>query len=171
VTDFLIRRTEPGPQQLGDMTTQRLVPWPAGKRAHQFGKSFAMPGRAHARTMREWIGPAKPVAKRAEAAISRLMSVLQADLFGTPSREREQPNDEIVALVRRRLHATLALVKAADTMPWPDLLSIIREDNAFRFGKDVLPREEGMALWAEFDAEMNRLYAIMNEGKEQDLGD
>jgi hypothetical protein len=54
-------------------------------------------------------------------------------------------------------------------MPWPDLLSIIREDNAFRFGKDVLPREEGAALWAEFDAEMDRLYAIMNQGKEPDL--
>jgi hypothetical protein len=28
-----------------------------------------------------------------------------------------------------------------------------------------------VALWAEFDAEMNRLYAIMNRGKEPDLGD
>jgi hypothetical protein len=26
-------------------------------------------------------------------------------------------------------------------------------------------------LWAEFDVEMDRLYAIMNEGKEPDLGD
>jgi hypothetical protein len=96
---------------------------------------------------------------------------LQDDLFGTTSRDPEQPSDEIVALVRGRLHATLALVKSAETMPWPDLLSIIREDNAFRFGKDVLSREEGMALWAEFDAEIDRLYAIMNEGKEPDLGD
>jgi len=99
------------------------------------------------------------------------MSVLQADLFGTASHIGEQPSDEIVALVRSRLHATLALVKSADAMPWPDQLAIIREDNAFRFGKDVLPRDEGAALWAEFDAEMNRLYAIMNEGKEPDLGD
>ena len=99
------------------------------------------------------------------------MSELQADLFGTASQISEQPSDEIVALVRSRLHATLALVKAADAMPWPDQLAIIREDNAFRFGKDVLPHAEGAALWAEFDAEMNRLYAIMNEGKEPDLGD
>ena len=83
----------------------------------------------------------------------------------------EPPSDEIVALVRSRLHATLALVKAACAMPWPDQLAIIREDNAFRFGKDVLPSAEGAALWAEFDAEMNRLYAIMNEGKEPDLDD
>jgi hypothetical protein len=99
------------------------------------------------------------------------MTAVQGDLFGAASREPEQPSDEIVALVRRRLHATLALVKAADAMPWPDMLAIIREDNAFRFSKDVLPREEGEALWAEFDAEMNRLYAIMNEGKEPDLDD
>jgi hypothetical protein len=35
-------------------------------------------------------------------------------------------------------------------------------DNAFRFGKDVLPAEDGAAPWAEFDVEMDRLYAIMN---------
>jgi hypothetical protein len=101
----------------------------------------------------------------------RLMSVLQTDLFGTGPHTSEQSSDEIVALVRSRLHATLALVKSAEAMPWSDQLAIIREDNAFRFGKDVLPRDEGAALWAEFDAEMNRLYAIMNEGKEPDLGD
>jgi hypothetical protein len=99
------------------------------------------------------------------------MSAPQADLFGTVSRAGEQPSDEIVALVRSRLHVTLALVKAADAMPWADQLAIIREDNAFRFGKDMLPPAEGAALWAEFDAEMDRLYAVMNEGKEPDLGD
>jgi hypothetical protein len=38
--------------------------------------------------------------------------------------------------------------------------------NAFRFGKDLLPPEEGVAPWAEFDAGMDRLCAIMNEGEE-----
>lgn len=99
------------------------------------------------------------------------MSAPQADLFGAASPTGEQPSDEIVALVRRRLHATLALVRSARAMPWSDQLAIIREDNAFRFGKDLLPRAEGAALWAEFDAEINRLYAIMNDGKEPDLGD
>lgn len=99
------------------------------------------------------------------------MNAAQADLFATPSRTGEPPSDEIVALIRTRLHATLALVKAADAMPWTDQLAIIREDNAFRFGKDALPPAEGAALWAEFDAEMDRLYAVMNEGKEPDLGD
>jgi hypothetical protein len=99
------------------------------------------------------------------------MSAVQEDLFGTTPHVGEQPSAEIVALIRTRLHATLALVKSADAVPWPDQLAIIREDNAFRFAKDMLPRAEGAALWAEFDAEMNRLYAIMNAGKEPDLGD
>ena len=99
------------------------------------------------------------------------MSVSQADLFGNTPGAREPPNEEIVALVRARLQAALALVKAAETMPWPDQLSIVREDNAFRFGKDLLPPAEGAALWAEFDAEMDRLYAVMNRGKEPDLLD
>jgi hypothetical protein len=114
---------------------------------------------------------AKTWADSGGAAISYGMSAVQEYLFGTASHIGEQPSAEIVALVRTRLHATLALVKSADAMPWPDQLAIIREDNAFRYGKDVLPRAEGAALWAEFDAEMNRLYAIMNEGKEPDRGD
>ena len=99
------------------------------------------------------------------------MPAAQADLFATPSRPGEPPSEEIVALIRARLHATLALVKAAETMPWAGQLAIIREDNAFRFGKDALPPAEAAALWAEFDAEMDRLYAVMNAGKEPDLGD
>ncbi len=98
------------------------------------------------------------------------MSAVQAELFAVPTRAAERPSEEMVAIVRARLHATLALVRSAATMPWPDILSIIREDNAFRFGKDALPPEEGAALWQAFDAEMDRLYDIMNEGKEVDTG-
>ena len=89
---------------------------------------------------------------------------IQTDLFANPSQVGEAPSDEIVAAIRTRLHATLALVKSATSMPWSEPLSIIREENAFRFGKDALPPEEGAKLWAEFDAEMDRLYASMNEG-------
>ena len=48
------------------------------------------------------------------------------------------------------------------------MLDIIREDNYFRFSKDFLPPEEAAALWTAFDVEMDRLYAIMNDGKELD---
>ena len=99
------------------------------------------------------------------------MSVSQPDLFGNTPDAGEPPSAEIVALVRTRLHAALALVKSAEAMPWPDHAAIIREDNAFRFGKGLLPPAEGAALWAEFDIEMDRLYAIMNQGKEPDLDD
>ena len=90
------------------------------------------------------------------------MSV-QTDLFATQSPSVEPPSEEVVAIIRTRLHATLALVKSARSMPWTESMAIIREDNAFRFGKDALPAEEGAILWAQFDAEMDRLYAILNE--------
>ena len=47
---------------------------------------------------------------------------------------------------RRPLHATPALVNGAQAMPWADRLAIIREDNAFRSGKNLLPPEEGCAI-------------------------
>jgi hypothetical protein len=99
------------------------------------------------------------------------MSASQSELFSTPSRASEHPNDEIVGIIRARLRATLELVRSADQMPWTDQLAIIREDNAFRYDKDVLPAAEGAALWAAFNVEMDRLYAITNEGKVPDPGD
>lgn len=92
------------------------------------------------------------------------MASLQPDLFAASEAPAPAPpvDENVVAIIRARLHATLALVQAAKTMPWDDHLAIIREDNAFRFGKDILPPEEGAALWAAFDVEMDRLYAEMN---------
>jgi hypothetical protein len=95
------------------------------------------------------------------------MSAKQSDLFAGAQDAALRPSDEVVAVIRERLRATLALVKAAEAMPWPDMLTIIREDNAFRFGKDALPPEEGAALWAEFETEMNRLYSVMNGSEEE----
>lgn len=121
--------------------------------------------------MLERLGQAKPWTDSANLASVERMASAQADLFGNPSPTGEPANDEIVALVRSRLRAKLELVRSAEAMPWADHLAIIREDNAFRFGKDALPPEEGAALWAEFNAEMDRLYAVMNEGKEPDRSD
>lgn len=64
---------------------------------------------------------------------------------------REQPSDEIVSIYRGRLHASLA--KAAEVMSRNDMLTTMRGDNTFRFGKDVPPPAEGAALWAEFNVE------------------
>jgi hypothetical protein len=95
-----------------------------------------------------------------------IMSASQADLFGTSSRAGDEPNDEIIAMIRVQLRQTLELVRSAESMPWTDQLEIIRADNAFRYGKDALPPEEAAELWAAFNREMDRLYAKMNEGKE-----
>jgi hypothetical protein len=94
------------------------------------------------------------------------MKASQADLFGKDARAAPAIDPSVLAMIRERLHRTLALVRAAESMPWADQMTIIREDNAFRHAKDFLPQAEGAALWAEFDAHMDRLYAIMNEGKE-----
>ena len=91
------------------------------------------------------------------------MRASQPDLFADPA---PRVSEEMLASIRARLHAKLALVREAATMPWSDQLTIIHEDNGFRFAKDLLPPEEGAALWAAFDVEMNRLYALLNEGRE-----
>ena len=101
------------------------------------------------------------------------MSHAQADLFGPPpgaAPAREPVPEAILTLVRTRLHAALALVQGAERLPWTGL-AVIREDNAFRYAKDLLPAEEGAALWAAFDREMDRLFAVENEGKEMDTGE
>jgi len=72
------------------------------------------------------------------------MSASQPDLFGglSPAPAQQLTEEELV-LVRGRLHAALALVKSAKEMPWPDMSSVIREDNAFRYAKGLLPPAEG----------------------------
>lgn len=85
----------------------------------------------------------------------------QPDLFGPAATPRAPgPPAELVALIRARLHATLAMMRGAQAMPWPDRLSIIHAENAFRCDKDLLPPAEAAALWAEFDREMDRLFAL-----------
>ena len=106
-----------------------------------------------------------------KACYPNAMSASQADLFGTPSLANETPSDEIVGMVRTQLRQTLELVRSAERMPWADQMDIIRADNAFRYGKEALPPEEAAELWAAFNREMDRLYAVMNEGKEPDLGE
>lgn len=96
------------------------------------------------------------------------MPAAQTDLFAPSTPAAAGPSEEVLAQVRARLHASLALVKSAEAMPWTDLLKVINEDNGFRYGTSLLPAAEGAALWAEFDVEMDRLYAVMNEAAVQD---
>lgn len=89
------------------------------------------------------------------------MSNRQTDLFGTPaSAAPASPPEDLVVLIRARLHATLAMARAAKSMPWPERIAIVHAENAFRFDKDALPAAEGAALWAEVDRELDRLFAL-----------
>ena len=45
------------------------------------------------------------------------MPTQQADLFETASDAADRPSEQILAIVRARLHAALALVKSTETMP------------------------------------------------------
>ena len=96
------------------------------------------------------------------------MSVSQPALFGNVPDDAELPPDGIVAPVRARLH--VALAQSIEATSWADHQATPHEDNAF-FGNSLPPLPKGAALWAEFEAEMNRPYAVMTEGKEPDLDD
>ena len=86
------------------------------------------------------------------------MKHMQADLFAEDSAERNKFAASMLESIRERLLATLARLEAAKTFPWSDPLDAIHEENRFQRGADMLG-QEGTALWARFDAEMDRLYA------------
>jgi hypothetical protein len=89
------------------------------------------------------------------------MSERQPDLFGTPEKPPQpRVSDDVVQLIRQRLRQQVAMVREAQTMPWPDRISIIHAENGFLADKQVLPAAEAAALWAEFDRELDRLFAI-----------
>ena len=93
------------------------------------------------------------------------MATPQGNLFGNDARRHHVIDAAHAAMLRGRLDAMLALVEGANAMPWARLEDIIHADNGFRHTAGLLPPEEGAPLWARFDREMDRLYAIMNEGK------
>mgnify|MGYP003411697423 FL=1 len=91
----------------------------------------------------------------------RGMSYIQADLFAQDSAERNRISEDMLVATRARLEATLARLEAAETFPWSDPLDAVHEENRFQRGTDMLG-DEGAALWARFDKEMDRLYATQH---------
>jgi len=88
------------------------------------------------------------------------MAERQPDLFGEAAPAAPATDPQVAAIIRARLHAMLDRVRGASAMPWPDRLAAIHAENGFRHDKDFLPPAEAAALWAEFDAELDRLYAL-----------
>lgn len=51
-------------------------------------------------------------------------------------------------------------LRAASLPYWRDEAAVILDDGAFQRAMRLVPPEEAQSLWAEFDAQMERLYAI-----------
>jgi hypothetical protein len=93
------------------------------------------------------------------------MPASQLDLFANRHAAREEPAPagfvpppEFVARIRDELEATLRAVRAAATMPWPDLTRATLAELRFHSIARWLPDAEAKALRAAFGAEMARLY-------------
>jgi len=86
------------------------------------------------------------------------MKHAQADLFAEEEAERNTLPEAMIVSIRARLEATLAELAAAQTFPWSDPLQAVHIENRFQRHAEMLG-DEGAALWARFDREMDRLYA------------
>jgi len=86
------------------------------------------------------------------------MRSTQADLFAQDDAERNALSQLQRAAIRARLEATLARLEATATFPWRDPLDAVHEENRFERDSEMLG-DEGAALWARFDREMERLHA------------
>ena len=95
-----------------------------------------------------------------------LMSDRQPDLFGSPALAPPSVSDDYVVLIRKRMNETVAMMTAAQAMPWPDRIAIVHVENGFRADLEVLPQAEADAIWAVFDREMDRLFALAHAAED-----
>ena len=58
------------------------------------------------------------------------------------------------------MRAMIDRLKAASVPYWRDEAAVILDDGAFQRAMRLVPPEEAQALWADFDKEMQRLYAM-----------
>jgi aspartate/tyrosine/aromatic aminotransferase len=66
-------------------------------------------------------------------------------------------------LARARMRATIDRLDALSMPTWTNDTAVIMEDGAFRRAMQWVPVDEAQTLWAEFDRQMQRLYAIWIE--------
>ena len=85
----------------------------------------------------------------------------QTDLFDGQSGllDEEPPPEDFIQRIRDELHTTLALVRSAETFPWPDASRTLLTEMRFKSIAGWLPASEADALRAAFAVEMARLYA------------
>ena len=88
-----------------------------------------------------------------------MKAVAQPGLF-----EFDAPADEARAESgRARMREMIERLRATSVPPWKNQMAIILDDGAFQRAMRLVPAEEARALWAEFDAHMERLNAIWVE--------
>ncbi len=80
----------------------------------------------------------------------------QPGLFDTES----PPDQQKAASARARMRQMIDRLEDASVPPWKDQMSVILDDGAFQRAMRLVPSAEAQALWAEFDAQMERLHAI-----------
>ena len=69
-------------------------------------------------------------------------------------------DDHQAASARMRMRQMIERLKSTSVPYWPDQTGVILDDGAFQRAMRLVPPEEAQALWADFDAQMERLYAI-----------
>jgi hypothetical protein len=85
-------------------------------------------------------------------------SARQGDLFEGAA--TEPPPSDFVARIRSELYGTLARTRDATTLPWRDLTAATLVELRFHSIAGWLPPDEAAALRADFQREMERLYAV-----------
>jgi hypothetical protein len=73
-------------------------------------------------------------------------------------------DDRQATAARTRMREMIERLKATTVPNWRDEAAVILDDGAFQRAMRLVPREEAQALWADFDAQMERLYAIWAAG-------
>lgn len=67
---------------------------------------------------------------------------------------------DFIARIRQELEGTLAVVRGAGSLPWPDLTRATLAELRFHSIAGWLAEGEASALRAAFETEMSRLYDI-----------
>ena len=83
-------------------------------------------------------------------------AVSQPGLFDADSTVDEQQ----AVSARMRMREMIERLKATSVPYWRDETGVILDDGAFQRAMRLVPPQEAQRLWADFDKEMQRLYAI-----------
>ena len=84
----------------------------------------------------------------------------QPSLFTDPV----QPDAAHAAAARARMREMIERLRTASAPPWKDEMAAILDDGAFQRAMHYVPNAEACALWAEYDAQAERLYALLADG-------